>query len=299
MEVLNAILKRYINFSFIELFLFVFFGIGFYYFFQLSWVFPFLISPTTHQKDINSFPENIFFIILWFLFFFTLKLILLGIFKYIISFKSYTFRSSDWPRKWDYQGNIRLWDQEDDCLYVTDSNSGCILKNHYWKNQEITFKCMFPSITTEDQVFGIIFRAKSLSDYLMIQIHYYSNVLQKKIIPHIRMEGNWETMRHGTYGIDLDIKENVFFDVKLRIFNERVELFLNGNSYLDWLIPTNSDIPSIKTSDEPSNTKEEHPDPFVPKIHFRESYGRVGFRAYQGENAVIKDLFVKRLPGIL
>lgn len=285
MEILNAILKRYINFSLLELSLFSLFGLVIYYILQIPSFLPFLDSASG-QKDINNFPANAFFIIFWFLLFFLAKKVVDSIFRYIFSFRKYNFRSEDWPSKWEYQGNIRLWESEENSLYITDSNSGCILNHYYWKNLEISFECMFPE-TADDQTLGIIFRAKSLSDYLMIQI----NDKEKQIVPHIRMEGRWETPRQPKY--DLTFEKNVFFNVRLRILNEKVELFINGNSYLDWIIPTNSDIVLV------TNESQHRSDTIVPKIDFRKSYGRIGFRAYQGENAVVKNLSVRRIAGIL
>ncbi len=314
MDITNAILKRHTSFSLLELFLFVIFGLGLYYVFQLSWVFPFLNSPVTHQKDINSFPVNFFFIIFWFLLFFIFKRVAIGVYKYLISFRKYTFKSSDWPKKWNYQGNIRLGEPKENCLYVTDSNSGCILKHHFWKNLEISFKCRFMPQTEEqialeaalaadptnesvkkrrdqnkadDQTFGIIFRAKSLSDYLMIQINE-----GRRIVPHIHMEGRWETTRLSTYNLNSTLERGVFINFKLRVLDEKVELFIEGDTKLEWIIPTNSDLQSADLS-------KIYIDAIVPRIDFRTGYGRVGFRAYQGECAVIKHLQIKRLPGIL
>lgn len=286
MELLNAILKRNINLSLIELLSFLLFGLGFYYIFQNPGVLSFL-NTLTQQKDVKDFPVNVFFIISWFLLYSVSRKILSAVFKYLFSFREYKFQTSDWPRKWERQGNIRLWDSLDNSLYITDSNSGCILKHHYWKSLEISFQCMFPP-TRDDQTFGIIFRAKSLSDYLMIQI----NNKEKKIVPHIRVEGRWETTRITTYNIETDFEQNVFYKIILRAVDEKVELFINNSKQLDWIIPTHTDLSSADRS-------KPYVDTIIPKIDFRTSYGRIGFRAYQGENAVVKNLSVKRIASIL
>ncbi len=285
MEILNSVIKRHVNFSLLELFLFSLSGLGLYYIVQISSFLPFLNSAST-QKGMSSFPFNVFFILFWFLLFLIAKRVIESIFKFSTSLKKYKFKSNDWPNKWDYQGNIRLWENEDNSLYITDSNSGCILKHHYWKNLEMSFKLMFPQ-GTDDQTLGIIFRAKSLSDYLMVQI----NDKSKQIVPHIRMEGNWETTRQVTY--NKIFEKNIFFKVKLKILNEKVELFIEDDKMLDWNIPTNSDL----TSGDKDNKR--YSDTIVPTIGFRKNYGRIGFRAYQGENAVVKNLSVKRMPSIL
>jgi len=281
MEILSGVLKRYLNLSLLETILFLLFGVAFYYVLESSPFFWFLNTPNG-GRDLNSFPRNIFFIFFWFLIFFVGGKIIISVFKLLSSFRKYNFKSNHWPKEWKYQGNIRLGDEEDSLL-VTDSNSGCILKNHYWKNLEINFKCKFP-VGCDDQTLGIIFRAKSLSDYLMIQI----NNKEVKIVPHIRSDGNWETMRLSTYDIDLIFEENVFFDVQLRVFNEKVQLFINGNIQLDWNIPTNTDLKS-------ADTNKRHEDTYVPNINFRNAYGMIGFRAYQGESAVVKNLSVRRI----
>lgn len=285
MEILNAILRRYINLSLLEIFLFLSLGVVLYYILSIFSLFVFL-NKSSDQSEFSNFIVSIFFILFWFLVFLVGKGVIQDIFKFVSSFKEYNFKSKHWPREWEYQGNIRLGD-EHDSLLIIDSNSGCILKNNYWKNLEINFKCKFPA-GSDDQTLGIIFRAKSLSDYLMIQI----NNKMKKIIPHIRMEGGWETTRHTTYDINTVLERNVFFNVKLMILNENVELFINGDRKLDWCIPTHSDLQSVKKIDNLE-------DVVVPKIDFRKIYGRIGFRAYQGESAVIKKLSIKRIPNIL
>lgn len=286
MELLNAILKRNINLSLIELLSFVLFGLGFYSIFQNPQVLSFLNSQI-QQKDIKDFPANVFFIISWFLLYSVFRKMISVVLKYLLSFRKYSFRTNDWPRKWERQGNIRLWDSLNDSLYITDSNSGCILKYYYWKNLEISFKCMFPP-TNDDQTFGIIFRAKSLSDYLMVQI----NNKEQKIVPHIRVEGRWETMRLSTYGIQTNFEPNVSYEIVLRVINEKVELLIDNTKQLDWIIPTHTDLSSEDRS-------KPYVDTIIPKIYFRTSYGMIGFRAYQGENVVIKNLSVKRIAGIL
>jgi 3-keto-disaccharide hydrolase len=284
MEILNSFLKK-LNLSGLEIFSFIALGLGFLKALHAPALLPYLNSYS-QNRDLNTFPYNVFFVFLWLLFFLVGKRLAQGILKFLSSFLKYSFRSDSWPKEWEYQGNIRLGDEEN-FLLVTDSNSGCILKNHYWKNFEMEFKCKFPT-GTDDQTLGIIFRAQSLSDYLMIQI----NNKVKKIVPHIRTEGKWETMRLSTYDIKTTFRENVVFDVILRVLNEKVELFINGNQQLDWNIPTNSDLNS-------SNPDKRHSDTIVPRIEFRNSYGKIGFRAYQGESAMIKDLSVKRIPGFI
>ena len=285
MEFLTGVLKKYVNLSLWEIFLFSLLGLILFQTFQTPTFLSFLHNYS-YQKELDSFPFNAFFILIWFLAYFIIKKIIQSIFKYIFSFFSYAFKTKDWPRKWEYQGNIRLADAENSLL-VTDSNSGCLLKNHYWKNFELSFDCMFPT-NNDDQTLGIAFRAKSLSDYLMIQI----NGNEKEIVPHIRMEGNWETPRRWTYKLTTTLDRNVFYKVKLNVVNKKVELYMDNNKLLDWNIPTHSDLILAKSTDK-------HEESFVPRIDFSDSYGRIGFRAYQGECAVIKNLYVKRIASIL
>lgn len=282
MEILNVILKRYINFSLLELSLFFLFGLGLNYIIQI----PNVISSLNllfKQRDISSFPVNLFFTIFWFLSFLILRKILSALLSFIGSFRKYSFKSNHWPNRWEYQGNPRLG-EDDNSLHITDSNSGCILKHCLWKNVEISFDCVFQE--EKDGTLGIIFRAQNLSDYLMVQI----NNKVKKITPHIRMEGFWETIEQPEY--DTLLEANVSFNVVLRTINENVKLFINGDQKLDWNIPTNSDIRSL-------NTNKNFTDTIVPKIDFRKSYGRIGFRAFPSESAILKNLTVKRLPNFL
>ena len=280
MDFLNQFFKN-ISLSILDLFLFLLLGIA------VSNAFP-LVSQTNPylRLNLNSFPDNIFFILLWILIFLLIKNVLSFSLKFLLSFKTYKFDGEDFPKKWEYQGNIRL-DADKKSLIVTDSNSGCILKNHYWKNLEISFKCIFPEV--DDATLGIIFRARSLSNYLMIQVNGKENYIN----PHIRIEGKWETARQGTYPISNPILRNNSYRIKLRAVNQNVELFINNEKQIDWDIPTNSDISSVKIAEKDLESA------FVPKIDFRNKYGKIGFRAYQGERAIISNLIVKRIANII
>lgn len=287
MEFLNGVLKRYISLSILEIILFTLLGLGIFQIFQIPNFLPFLNS-SSNQRELDKFPINAFFILSWFLTYLIGKRIIQGIFKYASSFFKYNFKNKDWPRKWEYQGNIRLAEDENSLL-VTDSNSGCILKNHYWKNLEINFDCVFPN-NDDDQTLGIVFRAKNLSDYLMVQI----NGKEKEIVPHIRMEGKWETPRRGTFKLNAALDRNVPHKIRLNVVEEKVELYIDNTKMLDWFIPTNSDLVLASPKDDPKEKSG-----FVPEIDFRNTYGLIGFRAYQGECAIVKNLSVSRIASIL
>lgn len=284
MELANDLLKRYFNFSIFNIFLFLLFGFGIYFIFQL----PF-INSIFYEHDIDKFPLNLFFILIWFLLFFLIKKAFEGSYKFALSFRRYDFHSSDWPDKWDNQGNNRIYETEENALYVTDSNSGCILKNYYWKNFEMNFKCKFP-LGCDNIIVGIIFRAVKLSDYFMVQINNKGD--QKKINPHVRINGVWE-MIDGGPSLNINIERDIYYNFNLKVLNQRVELFIDNSKQLDWFLPTNSEI------DLKDSTNDKGKDAFVPRIDFKEEYGRVGFRAYGNEGAIIKDLSIKRLPSFL
>lgn len=280
MDFLNQFLKN-ISLSTLKLFLFTLLGL------IAANTLPLVSQINPYLRfNLNSFPYTILFILLWILIFLLIKKVLSFSFKFLISFKIYKFDEEDFPKKWDYQGNIRL-DTDKKSLIVTDSNSGCILKNHYWKNLEISFKCIFPEV--DDATLGIIFRARSLSDYLMIQINGKENYIN----PHIRIEGKWETARQGTYPIINPIQRDNPYRIKLRAVNQNVELFINNEKQIDWNIPTNSDISSVKIAEKDLENA------FIPEIDFRNEYGRIGFRAYQGEQAIISNLKVRRIANII
>lgn len=284
MEIVNAILKKYVSFSLLDIFSFSLLGIVIFYFFQKP-QFLSLLNLSFSVSDINNFPINLFFVIFWILIFLLLKKIREILAGFLLSFKNYNFKSWMWPYYWEYQGNARLW-KEDDTLYVTDTNSGCILKGYYWKNFEMTFSCKFPE-GVDNQIIGIIFRAKNLSDYLMVQINNEKNI----ITPHIRMEGIWETIE-GPWSF-AHLERNKYFKVKLKVLHTIVKLFINDTKILDWVIPSNSDIKLDKKDKDSTENS------FVPRIDFRTIYGKIGFRAYYDEGAIIKKLFVKRIPSFL
>lgn len=164
MEFLNEIFKK-LNLSTLGFTSFTLLGLILYKILQIPTFISF-INRFYLQSDLNAFPNNLLFILIWFLIFLTLEKGLFGLFKFLSSFLKYEFNSNDWPKKWEYQGNIRLGNDENSLL-ITDSNSGCILKNHYWKNLEINFECKFP-MGQDDQTFGIIFRAKPANHFVTI-----------------------------------------------------------------------------------------------------------------------------------
>ena len=187
MEIFNSTLKGYTRFSIKEVVIFALWGLLLFYLStqpgftrELSRFFP--------RQELKDFPSNIFFVLVWFFSYLFFKKMGISIGKYLFSFRRYNFNSKNWPKGWEYQGNVRPWDEEN-TLYITDSNSGCLLRRHFWKNLEMNFQFKFLN-GGDNPILGIILRAKNLSDYLMVQINCPDN----KIIPHVRIDGIWETI---------------------------------------------------------------------------------------------------------
>lgn len=285
MDYINKISKLHKDISITDLILFTLTGIILVVLlsFNEKKVIEFLVSGD--KITLYSFILNTFFILIWIVLYILFKRLFTYLFRIAISFYPYTFRSANWPSKWLFQGRILLLDNEKDTLCITDSNSGCILKNRYWKNFEMKFKCKFPK-DEKNPILGIIFRATNLSDFFMIQINNDDNDSNygRRINPHVRVEGVWEPFVGPT--LSQSLKPGEFFDVLLKVEGFKSELFINDRKELEWILPTNTDV-RISSSDSKDTS-------YVPKLGFRDIYGMVGFRSYSNEKAIIKSIRIER-----
>lgn len=263
-----------------------------------------------------TYDLNILIIIGWILFWLTLFLLVeflvsssIKIWQFLNKFIKQEYRLSheNWPKGWILQGGISLEKYQErktskSQLAIALSNSGCLLRGGFWcfptrwKNFNMDFDLIFPS--EESRAMGIIFRAEDLENYYMLQIRAWKEEGHEILIkPHVRLYGNWEV-------IDLkkeDLLNHIKFDSTTRTLHVRIEikdLFasifikkLNTNESLiyKWSIPSNTEPNLIQ------HEKDEIKAGLVPTIPFRNSYGMIGFRAYPGEKAIIRNLKVRSI----
>ncbi len=217
---------------------------------------------------------------------------------------SYKLSEKSCPSNWLLQGGIRLGkyfegSSQKTQIIIARSNSGCLIKDKFlgfpmrWKNFESEFDLIFPQ--SSDRAVGIIFRAQDLENYFMIQIRAWNGEDYKLMIkPHIRMYGNWEV-------IDLNEKELENIDtfdsptdtlhVLVKVEDIFAHIFIKDKLVYTWTLPSNT---------EPNLIQHAKPDDkisagLVPEIPFRKIFGMFGFRAYPGENAIIRNLEIRTI----
>lgn len=212
---------------------------------------------------------------------------------------------SNLSSNWIFQGGVRMETYrirglEKNQMVVEDCNSGILSKEHFfgipkrWKNFEMSFKVMFPSVN--NRAVGVIFMAQDLENYYMIQIRAWRDQqFHLRLIPHVRFRGNWEV-------IDLqpnNLLANMTFrataqslQIKLSVKNSVASIYVRGVLLYEWVLPTNVEVNHIQHQNQEDRDVQEGN---VPKIPFYGKFGSIGFRAYPGERSIIRDLIITPL----
>lgn len=269
-----------------------------------------------NRQDFLSFnglpisPDTYFFLILvvcWVILSLLLDKFLfevpLAIWHFISKFLKMRYKplNGNWGKEWIRQGGIRVEKIDGSSKFqmvVGLSNSGSLYGDSFWslpkrwKDFKMTFEWSFP--LDRHRTMGIIFRAKDLENYFMIQIR----ALQQeehviRVIPHIRYKGNWEV-------INLD-KDDMVSSIKLESTTEFVKLSLevkglnvvikaDGDLLYTWVLPSHTELNYIQhlTSQDDKTSKA-----VVHKIPFQNIPGYIGFRAYPDEESIVRNLVVE------
>jgi hypothetical protein len=180
--------------------------------------------------------------------------------------------------KWIAQGGIT---RESNKLIVISSNSGCLLKGRRFRYFRMKF-----NLKIQNSSIGIVFHAKDLGNYLMLQITSCDNRIN--ITPHVRFGGNWERIEVVNEIILERNPDNSIVTV-MEVKKSVVTLYLNSIKGYSWLLPTNAER-NIQNYQVRAESKIGFNEPFIPPIKFANSYGMVGFRAWNSEKATISGL---------
>lgn len=213
--------------------------------------------------------------------------------------KTFSDKNNDWPGSWKFNGG-NTFDPEQ--LVIRSSRAGCILDNYYWKNFSMSFKVKFDENSCEKKkLFGIIFRARDLDNYFMLEIGNRPERENKPAIkPHVRYKGGWEELAikmEDEFNFDEKDKLHKF---KLMVIGDTVDLYYykNGeNKVFSWQLPTHVDVNHYESGVR-EETNEKKTDMFlyqghVQEIYFRLDYGLIGFRSHWNHTPVtIKNLTV-------
>ncbi len=232
-------------------------------------------------------PESILKILLWFGLFHIIKIFWVFICELTKRGKDYSFESKNWQKEWIFNGQSYTHSNPDRII-IRSSRVGCLLKKYVWKNLGLACEMRFLKDAPMKHV-GLIFRAKDLENYFMLEIFLKNGENKIYIKPHVRSQGAWEFIQETFVG-NFDLLQ--FQKVELQVNNVRVRFYISGNKVFEWSLPTHVDINHIEAgvsglSDETTSRG------IIPRIDFRVKYGMIGFRAYPGQGAEIKNLHIK------
>jgi len=183
---------------------------------------------------------------------------------------------------------------------------------------------------TQNNYLGFIFRAKDLDNYFMLSIgakKYQERICEPKceepnkegkkillVTPHIKIGGMWEVFEGKKFTLPKElprfkIEDYIFLRIVVR--GTRLDLWLGELAkkrgqecqelkeemhLFTWDLPTHY---SVNWSDGQNKEKEQDDKSYSPgdssKIPFRNSIGRIGFRAYGDERFLIRDLTIKKI----
>lgn len=180
--------------------------------------------------------------------------------------------------EWNSQGLIGI-DEQEDAIWLTDSEAGCYLRLREWRNCQINFQAKCKDATG----FGILFRVQDLEHYWMFKLNPGQNLSD-----HFRTERGWQILKQLP---QVNFEINKWYDFQLVIFNNEVKLEFNGNSvqyYLPASVILNNPFFPINISDIKLDTN-------ILTLPNNYRYGSVGFRACGGEKVYFRKLKVTRL----
>ncbi len=223
-------------------------------------------------------------------------------------------------KEWIFQGNTQPLNGG---LLVSNSNSGCLIKSRVnfgrpiikgaWKHFTANIDLEFPPQTKPinppgphnpkiktgaqyafEDYLGIIFRAQSFDDYLMLEITRIDDNLV--IRPHLRIGGNWDA---PILNVDVNslplTSQNIALNIVVR---EKVVLVSLGKNTIKWLLPTNAETNLIQHSSNNTESNglikinESRPKYLIADAYFRNRAGMFGFRCYGNQVAFVKSLSI-------
>lgn len=229
-----------------------------------------------------------------------------------------------------YQGKVEKTGPRS--LSITNSDSGVLIKHHFWKDFSITFNFNLETLKQsaendyvrsrgdlyegrihrpKNNYFGFIFRALDLDNYFMISVGIkdvfnpdtqprrgiLKYVRQLLITPHARVNGRWDVFSSEPYPDDkkTKLKEDKSHSVTIEVRGNKLELSFKEimkPPYI-WQLPTNF------RSNWPSEREKIRGEEYIfgdeSVIPFYNSFGKIGFRAYGEEHVIIEDLVVTQI----
>ena len=188
----------------------------------------------------------------------------------------------------EFQGLLSDEFQGEKCIFLTSAHDGMISRD-FFSQCVVTFKTSF-----FNGGFGFIYKAENLENYLMLKFNIDNNILNVK--PHIRKGRLWDV--HDKIN-SAEIIEGEIYEVKIiingRIINYEIvqerdfkKIFEDSYIVPDYfpytakLVEAGNGIGDIEKLAGASRKIE-------PPV-----FGKIGFRAWQFEKAVIYNLKVEK-----
>jgi len=206
--------------------------------------------------------------------------------------KEYVFDPKSWPNGWIFNGRPEVSGDE---LCVQRTRAGLLLEEKLWKNFIMSFEMKFDKKKYPREHVGIVFRARDLDNYYMLELRGEGN---GGIAPHIRYKSGWEMTEEVRMNEVNKFDFSDFKKVQLRVVEDIATLFYEDTEVFRWILPTHSDVNHYEAGVKDSNEHKKEDAVLltknlfgnhVQKIPFRTSYGMVGFRAhYQNQGAIIR-----------
>lgn len=239
-------------------------------------------------------------------------------YTYDFDMKSNKLDDERFCEEWVFQGNAQPLNGG---LLVSNSNSGCLIKSIFnlgrpiikgaWKNFTANIELEFPTQniranppgphnpnTKADEQYafedylGIIFRAQSFDDYIMLEITRIGNLLVLR--PHLRVGGNWDA---PILNIDANTLPLTSSTISLNIVAKEKSVIVSlGKNSVRWLLPTNAETNLIQHSNNNNasngliKVSESRPKYLIADAYFRDRAGMFGFRCYGNQIAFVKSL---------
>ncbi|MFH1749641.1 MAG: family 16 glycoside hydrolase [bacterium] len=191
----------------------------------------------------------------------------------------YKWSLENYLKDWTFQGILKI-DKINQCLILTDSDAGCIIKNKSWKNFEMTFEFN----AANEHGFGLIYHAKENDNYLMFKIQ-----TNQKIVPHYRNKDGWQILLQGISDEVVKNIENKWNIGNIVVTGREVFLKINDQEFF-YNIPDNVIINHI------TNLKNALNNPLIVPVTCSE--GSIGFRAHSEEKLLFRNIKIcqRRAP---
>lgn len=176
-------------------------------------------------------------------------------------------------------------------LSVTNSGGGGISNFGLWDSYVFSFECKVVNRNA-----GWIIRATDRENYAMVQLSLPNeNKDYSSINPHFLVQGKWlviERRLQVSKSLTEKILSHQWLKVKIAVFGNTVDIFLNGERVLNYHIPDPLRIPKEELLAEDTSPEVRAR---AGKIYEAYSFpaGRVGFRCFGQEHALFRNVKVE------